>query len=279
METPVAPEQNTAKRNPWYWVPSLYFAQGVPYVIVMTMSVIMYKRLGISLSDIALYTSLLYLPWVIKPLWSPLVDITRTKRFWTVSMQFLIAGGLALVAASGADERVLQIIARTSFLDHGFCSSATHDIAADGFYMLAMSKHEQAWWVGLRSLNVLSHGDDYGQRFARRAGRYAGKQKRDFVAGRNFRSGENRFSGRGYLESSPRQYCAVLGHKNHHLIARYGNVPGSADFRPGQSPHSPRPKHGIVSKVFIAEEQPVAKKPMSQKGGGRPLCSNLSGNG
>src|SRR6266849_1537188 len=93
---------NTASpaRNPWAWVPTLYFSQGIPYVIVMTMSVTMYKRLGISNTDIALYTSWLYLPWVIKPLWSPMVDITRTKRFWVVTMQFVVAMGLALAAFS-----------------------------------------------------------------------------------------------------------------------------------------------------------------------------------
>src|SRR6266481_6003187 len=93
-------ETERAARSPWLWVPSLYFSQGIPYVIVMTMSVIMYKRLGISNTDIALYTSWLYLPWVIKPLWSPLVDITRTKRFWVVTMQFLVSVGLASVAFS-----------------------------------------------------------------------------------------------------------------------------------------------------------------------------------
>jgi PAT family beta-lactamase induction signal transducer AmpG len=136
-------------RNAWWWVPSLYFSQGIPYVIVMTMSVVMYKRLGISNTDIALYTSWLYLPWVIKPLWSPLVDITRTKRFWVVVMQFLVAASLAMVAftVKGSDffRWSLFIFWIMAF------ASATHDIAADGFYMLAMSKHEQAWWVGLRS--------------------------------------------------------------------------------------------------------------------------------
>src|SRR6516162_3770855 len=87
-------------RSAWAWIPTLYFSQGIPYVIVMTMSVVMYKRLGISNTDIALYTSWLYLPWVVKPLWSPLVDITRTKRFWVVSMQFLVSFALALVAFS-----------------------------------------------------------------------------------------------------------------------------------------------------------------------------------
>jgi PAT family beta-lactamase induction signal transducer AmpG len=137
------------KRNPWLWVPSLYFSQGIPYVIVMTMSVIMYKRLGIANPQIAFYTSWLSLPWVLKPLWSPLVDLKRTKRLWVVSMQFLIAVGLAASAWS--------ITAHHFFaLSLGlFCvmafASATHDIAADGFYMLSMTPHEQAWWVGLRS--------------------------------------------------------------------------------------------------------------------------------
>ena len=136
-------------RSAWLWVPSLYFAQGVPYVIVMTMSVVMYKRLGLSNTDIALYTSWLYLPWVIKPLWSPLVDITRTKRFWVVAMQFLVSLALALVAFSvrGSDFFRWSLFL---FWIMAF-ASATHDIAADGFYMLSMSKHEQAWWVGLRS--------------------------------------------------------------------------------------------------------------------------------
>ncbi|HCA79023.1 MAG TPA: MFS transporter, partial [Bacteroidetes bacterium] len=89
-----------AFRNPWLWVPSLYFAQGVPYVVAQTVSVIMYKRLGISNTDIALYTSLLYLPWVIKPLWSPFVDMFSTKRMWIVLFQFII--GLALIATSFA---------------------------------------------------------------------------------------------------------------------------------------------------------------------------------
>src|SRR5664279_3908337 len=148
---PPAPTAETARasHDPWWWVPSLYFSEGIPYVIVMTMSVVMYKRLGISNTDIALYTSWLYLPWVIKPLWSPVVDITRTKRFWVVLMQFLVSLALALVAFSvrGSDFFRWSLFL---FWIMAF-ASATHDIAADGFYMLSMSKHEQAWWVGLRS--------------------------------------------------------------------------------------------------------------------------------
>jgi len=146
---PAPAETKPTTRSPWFWVPSLYFSEGIPYVIVMTMSVVMYKRLGISNTDIALYTSWLYLPWVIKPLWSPFVDITRTKRFWVVAMQFLVSFGLALVAfsvrGSGFFKWSLFLFWIMAF------ASSTHDIAADGFYMLGLSKHEQAWWVGLRS--------------------------------------------------------------------------------------------------------------------------------
>jgi PAT family beta-lactamase induction signal transducer AmpG len=142
-------ESKLAARNAWFWVPSLYFSEGIPYVIVMTMSVVMYKRLGISNTDIALYTSWLYLPWVIKPLWSPFVDITRTKRFWVVAMQFLVSLGLAMVAFSVRGSAFFKW-SLFLFWIMAF-ASATHDIAADGFYMLSLSKHEQAWWVGLRS--------------------------------------------------------------------------------------------------------------------------------
>ena len=148
---PPAPTAETARasHNPWWWVPSLYFSEGIPYVIVMTMSVVMYKRLGISNTDIALYTSWLYLPWVIKPLWSPFVDITGTKRFWVVAMQFLVSFGLALVAFSIRGSAFFKW-SLFLFWIMAF-ASATHDIAADGFYMLGLSKHEQTWWVGLRS--------------------------------------------------------------------------------------------------------------------------------
>ena len=141
--------ETNRQRPPWLWVPSLYFSQGIPYVIVMTMSVIMYKRLGLSNTDIALYTSSLNLPWVLKPLWSPIVDLRRTKRLWVVTMQFFIAGALALAAWSVTTRHFLAWSLALFFL-MAF-ASATHDIAADGFYMLSMSQHDQAWWVGWRS--------------------------------------------------------------------------------------------------------------------------------
>lgn len=133
----------------WAWVPSLYFGQGIPYVVVMTLSVIMYKNLDVSNTDIALYTSWLYLPWVIKPLWSPLVDMFRTKRFWIVTLQLLIGAALALVALTIQLPAFFQITLAIFWL-MAF-SSATHDIAADGYYMLALEQHEQAAFVGVRS--------------------------------------------------------------------------------------------------------------------------------
>ena len=135
--------------SPWRWVPPLYFAEGLPYVLVMTVSVIMYKRLGISNTEIALYTSWLYLPWVIKPLWSPVVDNLKTKRFWIILMQVIIGaalGGVALtIPTAGFFKYSLAFFWLLAF------SSATHDIAIDGFYMLGLSKHRQALFVGIRS--------------------------------------------------------------------------------------------------------------------------------
>ena len=139
----------TPARSPWYWVPSLYFAQGIPYVAVMIVSVLMYKRLGISNTDIALYTSWLNLPWVIKPFWSPFVDLLKTKRWWVVTMQLLIGAGLAGVAFTIPTAFFFQASLAVFWL-LAF-SSATHDIAADGFYMLALDSHEQAFFVGIRS--------------------------------------------------------------------------------------------------------------------------------
>lgn len=142
-------DKKVTTRNPWAWVPSLYFTEGVPYVVVMLVSVIMYKRMGISNAEIAFYTSLLYLPWVIKPLWSPFIDLFKTKRFWIVLMQFMVSLGLLGVAFTIPLSSFLPITL-AFFLILAF-SSATHDIAADGFYMLALDDHQQAFYVGIRS--------------------------------------------------------------------------------------------------------------------------------
>lgn len=136
-------------RSPWSWVPTLYFAQGLPYIAVMTLSVIMYKRLGISNTDIALYTGWLYLPWVIKPFWSPVVDIFATKRLWILAMQWILAVAFAAIAFTLPVPFYFSL-SLAVFWIMGFVS-ATHDIAADGFYMLALTEHEQSFFVGIRS--------------------------------------------------------------------------------------------------------------------------------
>lgn len=141
--------KNDKKKSPWAWIPTLYFAQGLPYVAVMTISVIMYKRLGISNTDIALYTGWLYLPWVIKPFWSPFVDIIKSKRWWTVSMQWILAFTFAGVAFTIPVPFFFQLTLAVFWI-MGF-TSATHDIAADGFYMHALTEHEQSLYVGIRS--------------------------------------------------------------------------------------------------------------------------------
>src|SRR3954466_16272155 len=123
--------QTAPARNPWTWIPTLYFGQALPYVVVMTLSVIMYKDSGISNTDIALYTSWLYLPWVIKPLWSPFIDMFKTKRWWTVAMQLVVGAALAMVALTTKMDSFFQASLVVLWL-MAF-SSATHDIAADGF--------------------------------------------------------------------------------------------------------------------------------------------------
>ena len=137
------------QRNPWAWIPTLYFAEGIPYVVAMTVAVIMFKRFGISNTDIALYTSWLYLPWVIKPLWSPIVDLLKTKRWWIIFMQLVIGASLGAVALSIPLPGFFKI--SLIFLWLLAFSSATHDIAADGFYMLGLDEHHQAYFVGIRS--------------------------------------------------------------------------------------------------------------------------------
>lgn len=135
-------------RSPWAWVPTLYFAEGIPYFVVNVISVTMFKRLGMSNGDLAMYTSLLYLPWVIKPLWSPFVDVLKTKRWWVLAMQTLITAGFAALALSIRPG--LLALSLICFYIVAF-ASATHDIAADGFYMIALPEKEQSLFVGIRS--------------------------------------------------------------------------------------------------------------------------------
>ena len=148
-------------KNPWLWVPTLYFAEGLPYFLVNNISVIMFKNMGMSNGDLALYTSLLYLPWVIKPLWSPFVDVLKTKRWWIVTMQILMAVAFFLLALTlprpsaqqiaGGNIGVSPFIVTLVIFYITALASATHDIAADGFYMIALDNHAQSVFVGIRS--------------------------------------------------------------------------------------------------------------------------------
>lgn len=136
-------------RNPWAWIPTLYLAQGLPFAVVNFVSVILYKGLGVSNTDIAFYTAWLYLPWVIKPLWSPVVDILRTRRWWIWVTQLLMGAAFAGVAVTLPLPVFFQASLAVFYLVA--FSSATHDIAADGYYMLALSEKKQAFFVGVRS--------------------------------------------------------------------------------------------------------------------------------
>ncbi len=135
--------------KPWAWVPSLYFAEGLPNVIVVSVALVMYHSLGLSDAEIALYTSWLYLPWVIKPFWSPIVEMFRTNRWWIFVMQLVIGASLAGVAFTLDTPSFVQWT--LAFFWLMAFSSATHDIAADGFYMKALDEHHQAFFVGIRS--------------------------------------------------------------------------------------------------------------------------------
>ena len=149
------------KKTPWLWIPTLYFAEGIPYFVVNNISVLMLAKMGVPNGQMALFTSLLYLPWTIKPFWSPFVDIIRTKRWWTISMQVLMSIAFILLTltmpkpdaatiASGQTPISMFTVTLILFVITAF-ASATHDIAADGFYMLALRQNEQAAFVGIRS--------------------------------------------------------------------------------------------------------------------------------
>jgi PAT family beta-lactamase induction signal transducer AmpG len=138
-----------AEKNPWLWIPLLNFASGFPYAIIISVSVIMYKNLGISNEDIGIYTSLLYLPWVIKPLWSPFIDLHSTKRKWFLSMQLLIAIAFLIVGFTIPMSQFF-ILSLAIFWVAAF-ASASNDVATDGFYLLALSKNQQSFFLGIRS--------------------------------------------------------------------------------------------------------------------------------
>ena len=148
-------------KSPWFWVPTLYFAQGIPYFIVNNISVMMFTKMGVPNGEMALFTSLLYLPWSFKPFWSPFVDIIKTKRWWTITMQILMSIAFILLTmtiptpseemmASQSTPISMFTVTLLLFTITAF-ASATHDIAADGFYMLALKPKEQSVFVGIRS--------------------------------------------------------------------------------------------------------------------------------
>ena len=142
-------QNNTGAVRAWGWIPSLYFTQGLPNAAAAGLSVVLYKNLGVSNTDIAFYTGCLYVPWVIKPLWSPLVELLGRKRLWIVATQLLMGALLAMVAlflpGPAFFRTTLALFWLVAF------SSATHDIAADGFYLLALPQDLRAAFVGVRS--------------------------------------------------------------------------------------------------------------------------------
>ncbi len=138
-----------SSRNPWAFLPTLYFAEGLPYVLINTVSVILYKRMGVDNAHIAFWTSWLYLPWVIKMFWGPLVDVTSTKRRWILSTQSAMSFCMFVIAFSLRTEHFF-FLSLAAFCAGAFIS-ATYDIATDGFYMLALDEKQQALFVGIRS--------------------------------------------------------------------------------------------------------------------------------
>ncbi|MEC7264921.1 MAG: MFS transporter [Bacteroidota bacterium] len=136
-------------KNAWLWIPFLYFTQGIPYILVVTVSVIMYKRLGIGNAEIGLYTSWLYLPWVIKPLWSPIVDLKGTKRKWFLMMQLVISLAFLGIGFFVSSNSFFTIT--LAFFWMAAFASATNDIASDGYYMIGLTQKKQSFFIGLRS--------------------------------------------------------------------------------------------------------------------------------
>jgi len=137
------------ENKPWYWIPFLNFASGFPYAIIISVSVIMYKDLGIDNDDIGFYTSLLYLPWVIKPLWSPFIDLYATKRKWFLAMQLVISVVFLFVGMTISMNHFFMLSLALFWV--ATFASASNDVASDGFYMIALAKEEQSFFLGIRS--------------------------------------------------------------------------------------------------------------------------------
>ena len=153
--------EQKSNKTPWFWVPTLYFAEGLPYFIVNTIALVMFKDMGMDNGSLALLTSLISLPWTLKPLWSPFVDIFRSKRWWITVIQLLMALSVALIAillprpspeqiAAGAVPVSAFTVTLILFVIAAF-ASATHDISADGYYMIALDRKRQSAFVGIRN--------------------------------------------------------------------------------------------------------------------------------
>ncbi|QDT69301.1 muropeptide transporter [Planctomycetes bacterium MalM25] len=142
-------QSSSTRKSPWTWIPTLYFASGLPNVAVTKMASVMYQNLGVAVDRAAEYTSDLMFPWVIKPLWSPLVDVLSTQRRWIVATQGAIALATIIIAFGASSPNFLVITLAGFWLVA--IASATHDIAADGFYMAGLSERDQAWFVGIRN--------------------------------------------------------------------------------------------------------------------------------
>lgn len=135
--------------TPWAWIPTLYMAEGAPYFAVNTLAMLFLSEMGLSNTDVALYTSWMYLPWVIKPFWSPILDLFGSKKMWVVVMQFIVAIALGGVAFTAPCDFWLN--ASLAFFWLCAFASATHDIAADGLYILALDTNQQSFFVGIRN--------------------------------------------------------------------------------------------------------------------------------
>jgi PAT family beta-lactamase induction signal transducer AmpG len=146
---PDASPNPTPTRNPWAWIPTLYFAEGLPYALVAAASILLYKDLHVSNGKITFISSWLTLPWMLKPIWSPAVGILKTRRLWICGMQTMFAlfiAGVVFTVPGGHFLRwSLLFFCLTAF------ASATHDIAADGFYLLANSEEQQSFFSGVRN--------------------------------------------------------------------------------------------------------------------------------
>jgi len=141
---PAAPR----RAHPAFWVPTLYFAEGLPMITVSVVAALMYKNLGISNTDIALYTGSMYLPWSTKFAWAPVLEMFKTKRHWVIGTEFAMALTLACVALCLPLPNFMGLTL-AFFWVTGFLS-ATQDIAADGSYMAVTTAKEQAAWVGVQ---------------------------------------------------------------------------------------------------------------------------------